>query len=571
MPVRMRKGATSSRTRSISSSCSSSRSRLRPWAIVSRGEWSVTTRYSWPSAIAVRAITSTGAPPSLQVVWLWQSPRSAARSSAPSPIGIAVSASSSARYSSMPPSRARAMTLAVDGPMPGRSCSVPSAWRCGDLVVAELAHEVAGVDVGLDPAALGERSVLQVDDAVEGVGRGHRGIAPTYPPGFAGRRSALPCTAMERFGFVGLPNAGKSSLYNALAGRRRPRRAVRLRHHRPQRRHGPGARPPPRRPGRDEQEQERRAGHRAVRRHRRPGGGGQQGRGAGQQVPQPTSARSTPSCSCCGPSRTTTCRARPTRSSTSASSSSSSPTPTSRRSRTRSRSAARPPRATSRSLDEVAALDEAQGASSRRARRSTASDLEGRRARALLQRLLPAHQPAGDGARQRGRGPARRHRRGRRARCGPSSTARPRSSACACSSRPRPPCSTPTSGPRCSRASGSARARCPSSCTPPTSCSGCAPSSPPARRSRRAWTFRAGYKAPQCAGVIHGDFERGFIRAEVIHWDELLELGSWNKAKDVGKLRVEGKDYVVAGRRRHGDPLQRLSAVAVVRRAVAAA
>jgi GTP-binding protein YchF len=64
-------------------------------------------------------------------------------------------------------------------------------------------------------------------------------------------------------------------------------------------------------------------------------------------------------------------------------------------------------------------------------------------------------------------------------------------------------------------------------------------------KESRAWTFRAGYKAPQCAGVIHGDFERGFIRAEVIHWDELLELGSWNKAKEVGKLRVEGKEYVV--------------------------
>jgi GTP-binding protein YchF len=64
-------------------------------------------------------------------------------------------------------------------------------------------------------------------------------------------------------------------------------------------------------------------------------------------------------------------------------------------------------------------------------------------------------------------------------------------------------------------------------------------------KESRAWTFRAGSKAPQCAGVIHGDFERGFIRAEVIQWDELLELGSWNKAKDVGKLRVEGKDYVV--------------------------
>jgi ribosome-binding ATPase len=64
-------------------------------------------------------------------------------------------------------------------------------------------------------------------------------------------------------------------------------------------------------------------------------------------------------------------------------------------------------------------------------------------------------------------------------------------------------------------------------------------------KESRAWTFRAGSKAPQCAGVIHTDFERGFIRAEVIHWDELLEIGSWAKARDVGKLRVEGKDYEV--------------------------
>ncbi|MDQ1396173.1 MAG: ribosome-binding ATPase [Acidimicrobiaceae bacterium] len=64
-------------------------------------------------------------------------------------------------------------------------------------------------------------------------------------------------------------------------------------------------------------------------------------------------------------------------------------------------------------------------------------------------------------------------------------------------------------------------------------------------KESRAWTFRAGAKAPECAGVIHSDLQRGFIRAEVIHWDELLELGSWNKAKDVGRLRVEGKDYEV--------------------------
>jgi GTP-binding protein YchF len=65
-------------------------------------------------------------------------------------------------------------------------------------------------------------------------------------------------------------------------------------------------------------------------------------------------------------------------------------------------------------------------------------------------------------------------------------------------------------------------------------------------KETRAWTFRAGWKAPQCAGVIHTDFEKGFIRAEVIHWDELVDLGAWSKARDVGKLRVEGKDYEVA-------------------------
>jgi ribosome-binding ATPase len=65
-------------------------------------------------------------------------------------------------------------------------------------------------------------------------------------------------------------------------------------------------------------------------------------------------------------------------------------------------------------------------------------------------------------------------------------------------------------------------------------------------KESRAWTFRAGSKAPQAAGRIHTDFERGFIRAEVIRWDDLLEIGSWSKARDVGKLRVEGKDYEVA-------------------------
>ncbi|MDP1793243.1 MAG: redox-regulated ATPase YchF [Acidimicrobiales bacterium] len=68
----------------------------------------------------------------------------------------------------------------------------------------------------------------------------------------------------------------------------------------------------------------------------------------------------------------------------------------------------------------------------------------------------------------------------------------------------------------------------------------------------RAWTFRTGAKAPECAGVIHSDLQRGFIRAECIRWDELLEFGTWSKAKDAGKLRVEGKEYVV----QDGDTLE---------------
>jgi ribosome-binding ATPase YchF (GTP1/OBG family) len=61
----------------------------------------------------------------------------------------------------------------------------------------------------------------------------------------------------------------------------------------------------------------------------------------------------------------------------------------------------------------------------------------------------------------------------------------------------------------------------------------------------RAWTIRAGDKAPAAAGVIHTDFERGFIAAEVVHFDDLIRLGSNAKAREVGKLRIEGKEYVV--------------------------
>lgn len=60
----------------------------------------------------------------------------------------------------------------------------------------------------------------------------------------------------------------------------------------------------------------------------------------------------------------------------------------------------------------------------------------------------------------------------------------------------------------------------------------------------RAWTFRRGMKAPQCAGIIHTDFEKGFIRAEVIKYDDYVALGGENGVKEAGKLAVEGKEYV---------------------------
>lgn len=61
----------------------------------------------------------------------------------------------------------------------------------------------------------------------------------------------------------------------------------------------------------------------------------------------------------------------------------------------------------------------------------------------------------------------------------------------------------------------------------------------------RAWTFHAGDKAPQCAGVIHTDFEKGFIRAEVIKYDDYISLGGEAACRQAGKLSIEGKDYLV--------------------------
>ena len=66
-------------------------------------------------------------------------------------------------------------------------------------------------------------------------------------------------------------------------------------------------------------------------------------------------------------------------------------------------------------------------------------------------------------------------------------------------------------------------------------------------KEARAWTVHAGAAAPQAAGEIHGDFEKGFIRAETIAFDDFITLGGESRAREGGKLRAEGKTYVVQG------------------------
>ena len=61
----------------------------------------------------------------------------------------------------------------------------------------------------------------------------------------------------------------------------------------------------------------------------------------------------------------------------------------------------------------------------------------------------------------------------------------------------------------------------------------------------RAWTFKKGMKAPECAGIIHTDFEKGFIKAEIMSFEDLDKMGSELKVKEAGKTRLEGKDYLM--------------------------
>jgi ribosome-binding ATPase YchF (GTP1/OBG family) len=71
-------------------------------------------------------------------------------------------------------------------------------------------------------------------------------------------------------------------------------------------------------------------------------------------------------------------------------------------------------------------------------------------------------------------------------------------------------------------------------------------------KEARAWTIRQGWTAPQAAGVIHTDFQRGFIKAEIVSFDDLVANGNMNAAKAAGKVRMEGKEYVM----RDGDVVE---------------
>ena len=64
-------------------------------------------------------------------------------------------------------------------------------------------------------------------------------------------------------------------------------------------------------------------------------------------------------------------------------------------------------------------------------------------------------------------------------------------------------------------------------------------------KETKAWTITKGTKAPQAAGKIHSDFERGFIRAEIVSYDDLMACGTYTAAKEKGLVRLEGKDYVM--------------------------
>ena len=179
-------------------------------------------------------------------------------------------------------------------------------------------------------------------------------------------------------------------------------------------------------------------------------------------------------------------------------------------------------------LGEIAALERALDDPGRRRPDLPVRPL--RRGARAARAGVPAHRQAGARGRERGRRPARRGRRARASSsASPVSTTRSR---CACSSRPRRRCSTPKRATRCSKASGSAIGVVPRVARAAYHLLGrrtfLTTGDTENRARGRSVPAR---RRPECAGVIHSDLQRGFIRAEVIEWRELLEIGSWAKAQ----------------------------------------
>ena len=107
--------------------------------------------------------------------------------------------------------------------------------------------------------------------------------------------------------------------------------------------------------------------------------------------------------------------------------------------------------------------------------------------------------------------------------------------------------------PNCWRATARTSRGWSSSSTWASGPSACRPSSPPGPKESRAWTIHIGDTAPQAAGTIHTDFERGFIKAEIVSYDDLIAAGSIAAVRVLaGKARVEGKEYVM----RDGDVVE---------------
>ena len=338
--------------------------------MVSRGEWSVTTRYSWPSAMR-RAGHHLGgraavAPERVAVaVALERGPQLGALADVDGGLvlellEVLVDAAVEGQRDDLAGGRADARQVEQ------RAVGV----ALGDLVVAELAHEVARLGVGLHPPALRQRPVEQVDDAVEGVGRATWcSSQPTYRRGIGQPTGPVRGSAGPPVPWRTLWSGSGSSVSPTRASRRCTTRwPAAARWPRPYAfattdpNVGVAQVPDPRLDALAEMSQSKNVVPATVQFVDIGGlvAGRQQGRGPRQQVPQPHPRGRRHRLRAAGLRRRRRARARPTRSSTSASSSSSSPTPTSRRSRTRSRSAARRPRATSRSLDEVAALEQAK-------------------------------------------------------------------------------------------------------------------------------------------------------------------------------------------------------------------